>query len=288
MPSSSSPNFPLNRRTYREIHVPILMDRRKFLELVAAVAAAHAAGPAASQPAPSTPRHDRRRVVVLGAGLAGLASAYSLMKSGYDVVVLEAQNRPGGRVLTVREGFEDGGFAELGAIRIYDTHEYTQRAIAEFGLEQVPLMDTGQQAFYMQGKRFLAPGAGEPWPLDGFHADELPDPSASLPDYVLSGFEQVGDVFSPAWPEHSDTALSLDPLTAEGYMAVQGASETWRRWFFAREGRIARMNALAAFTVESLSEHRTATCIRGGNDALPNAFADALGDRVKYSSPSSV
>ena len=43
------------------------------------------------------------RVVVLGAGLAGLTAAYNLMRHGYDVMVLEAQDRPGGRVQTVRD-----------------------------------------------------------------------------------------------------------------------------------------------------------------------------------------
>lgn len=41
-------------------------------------------------------------VVVVGAGLAGLAAAHQLMKFGYTVVILEAKDHPGGRVHTVR------------------------------------------------------------------------------------------------------------------------------------------------------------------------------------------
>ena len=41
-----------------------------------------------------------KRVLVIGAGLAGLVAAYELKRQGHDVVVLEAQNRVGGRVLT--------------------------------------------------------------------------------------------------------------------------------------------------------------------------------------------
>lgn len=41
-------------------------------------------------------------VVVIGAGLAGLAAAHQLMKFGYTVVILEAKDHPGGRVHTVR------------------------------------------------------------------------------------------------------------------------------------------------------------------------------------------
>jgi monoamine oxidase len=45
-----------------------------------------------------------KSVVVLGAGIAGLVSAYELRKAGYDVTVLEARDRAGGRVWTVRGG----------------------------------------------------------------------------------------------------------------------------------------------------------------------------------------
>ena len=44
-----------------------------------------------------------RRVVILGAGIAGLVSAWELRKAGFEVTVLEARGRPGGRVWTVRK-----------------------------------------------------------------------------------------------------------------------------------------------------------------------------------------
>ena len=47
-------------------------------------------------------RRHRRQVVILGAGLAGMSTAYELMKLGYDVRMLEARARPGGRCHTIR------------------------------------------------------------------------------------------------------------------------------------------------------------------------------------------
>ena len=55
------------------------------------------------------------RVVIIGAGLAGLTAARYLERSGAEVTMLEARSRVGGRVLTMREGFDDGQHAELGA-----------------------------------------------------------------------------------------------------------------------------------------------------------------------------
>ncbi|MFD2354188.1 FAD-dependent oxidoreductase [Nonomuraea ferruginea] len=45
----------------------------------------------------------RKRVLVIGAGMAGLVAAYELMRQGHEPVVLEAQQRVGGRVLTLRD-----------------------------------------------------------------------------------------------------------------------------------------------------------------------------------------
>ena len=114
------------------------LDRRTFLKTLAAASTLPLAA-MAHGPGGASASGGGRRVVVLGAGLAGLGAAYNLMNDGYDVTILEAQDRPGGRVHTVRDGFEHGGYAEMGAVRIIDTHEYTLKYIKEFGLEQVPI-----------------------------------------------------------------------------------------------------------------------------------------------------
>ncbi len=59
-------------------------------------------------------RDTTREVLVIGAGLAGLAAAYELNKAGFGVTVLEARSRPGGRVTTYRDSFADGLYAEMG------------------------------------------------------------------------------------------------------------------------------------------------------------------------------
>src|SRR5689334_3925114 len=54
------------------------------------------------------------RVIVVGAGLAGLTAAYELGRAGFDVTVLEARDRIGGRVYTIRDPFRSGQHAEAG------------------------------------------------------------------------------------------------------------------------------------------------------------------------------
>src|SRR5882762_2256489 len=93
-----------------------------------------------------------RAVLVLGAGLAGLAAAYELMKGGYAVTVLEARTRPGGRVLTYRDPFADGLYAEMGAEYVDATDEYDHRFCKELGLKVMTakLYD----AIFVRGQRF--------------------------------------------------------------------------------------------------------------------------------------
>ena len=80
------------------------MSRRTFLSATGSGLAmgALAGVPRAARAVMATAVSNPKKVVVLGAGLAGLAAAYELDRSGYDVTVLEARSRPGGRVRTVR------------------------------------------------------------------------------------------------------------------------------------------------------------------------------------------
>ena len=98
------------------------------------------AAPAAYAGPPQLPAGSGRgvKVAVLGAGLAGLVAAYELRKAGYEVTVLEARDRPGGRAWSVRKGtviqqigrpdqvvdWEDGRhhYMNAGPARIPSTH----------------------------------------------------------------------------------------------------------------------------------------------------------------------
>src|SRR4051794_1701242 len=54
------------------------------------------------------------RIVVIGAGLAGLNCAYRLKQAGYSAQIYEASNRLGGRCWTIKDHFEQGQIAEHG------------------------------------------------------------------------------------------------------------------------------------------------------------------------------
>src|SRR5688572_32595689 len=109
------------------------ITRRQFLRRSAlAVAGAALAPPRLVATSPA------RKVLILGAGMAGLVAGYELAKLGHDITILEARTRPGGRVHTLRGPFADGLHAEAGAARVRDNHELTLKYIREFELPLEP------------------------------------------------------------------------------------------------------------------------------------------------------
>jgi len=97
-----------------------------------------------------------KKIIVVGAGLAGLSAAYELTQAGHDVTVLEAQLRPGGRVLTLRAPFSDGLYAEVGAMHIPETHDLTLRYAQLFNLalDLEPAFTSASLSF-VRGKRII-------------------------------------------------------------------------------------------------------------------------------------
>src|SRR6202000_3384450 len=81
----------------------------------------------------------RKRVIVAGAGISGLCCAYELMKKGHDVVVLEANGRYGGHVLTGRDDLADGLYVDFGADHItIPGYEHLIAYLEEFHLTLLP------------------------------------------------------------------------------------------------------------------------------------------------------
>jgi len=74
------------------------------------------------------------RVVVVGAGLAGLSAAYELRKAGVVATVVEASDRVGGRCWTIRGAFADGQIAEHGGELIDQSHTAIRQLAQELGL----------------------------------------------------------------------------------------------------------------------------------------------------------
>jgi monoamine oxidase len=223
------------------------------------------------------------RVVVIGAGLAGLVAAYELKRQGHRVIVLEAQNRVGGRIYTLRR-FAPGLYAEAGRMRIPRAHDLTLEYCRLFDLPLRPfMMGNPKGLVYLNGERMTIEAANaQPslLPFDladherGRTADELWESA-------------IGDL--RAMVEHEGQAAWNEIVQKyDRYSLYEFLRE--KRW---SEGAIeyyAVMNFLEAdmhnAVIEILREdigkaYMDMQEIAGGMDRLPNAFFAELHREVR-------
>ncbi len=120
------------------------LTRRQFLKGVGAASAGLTLGklPLTARAASDAPRP---RIVIVGAGFAGLACAYYLTQAGYTPTVYEARDRVGGRVYSISGVFDDNLTTEMGAEFINSDHEDVLALVEAFGLELLDREDSPYQ-----------------------------------------------------------------------------------------------------------------------------------------------
>ncbi len=148
------------------------MTRRSLIG-GAAVAGAAAATPGSAGAAAKRRATWRARVVVVGAGFAGLTAARELVKRGVrDVVVLEARKRVGGRTWTRRLGGVDydvgGQWLKPEASQFGWGQERITKLAKDVGVEIFKTYNEGQNVYYADGtlQRYDSSGPLGPIPPD--------------------------------------------------------------------------------------------------------------------------
>jgi monoamine oxidase len=228
-----------------------------------------------------------RRVVIVGAGLAGLAAALELRRTGHHITVLEARTRPGGRVYTMREPFSDGLFADAGAARIQDSHQYTLRYVRQFDLTLDPFFpSSGSTVTRVAGKRIVGPPrvpvdlAQVPLPFSD--EEKKAGHIGCLMKYLFSHLPALGDPTAPGWPDR-DVSRFETPIP--DFCEQQGASPAFIR-MIALGHDLGGMSALHLLRDAALgAATKQWFKIRGGNDLLPKAMAASLSDVILYGAP---
>lgn len=224
------------------------------------------------------------RVVVVGAGMAGLTCARALVQQGVDVVVLEGGRRVGGRARTVRAPFRAGQYVESGAEWIDTDHHRMRGLLDRYGLE---LQGKGQEwttirRMLFRDGRMLS--ADQVRALDPMVDDQL--------EAYEDVFERMADgITDPARPDlHPDAATidarSLADVAADcelGALATLFARRNCQGEFAAEQREIS-----ALFVAQQRAQMRAhgiegtvrAHRLDGGLDTLVAHLAAELPDGV--------
>src|SRR5689334_11908851 len=230
-----------------------------------------------------------KRVIVLGAGLAGLSAAYEIDKAGHDVTVLEARSRPGGRVFTIRGQFADGLYAEAGATNVYDVHSWTTHYLKLLGVELDPVTPAaGASVYHVRGRRIIIkPGEPVQWPFELDATEKGMGRRELWQKYVAPTLTELGDANEPNWPQPS--FMRYDRMSFTEFLRERGASsgaiEILRLGLADQLGEGADKTSALNLLREAIPRalEKQAYVIRGGSDVFPRAFASKLRDRIHYS-----
>src|SRR5581483_1155852 len=262
------------------------------------------AEPAGSSPAFHLPADigRRKKVVILGAGIAGLVAAWELHKAGFECTVLEARQRPGGRNWSVRRGtkieftdgsvqqcaFDEGLYLNAGPGRIPSIHQTMLGYCRELGVAMEVEVNVSRSALLMSDSAFAGRPIEQREAINDTrgHVAELlakairkgaldEEISAGDRERMLAFLRTFGDL-RPDYRYAGSSRAGLKQLPGAGNVDEE-----------TREP-LPLHSLLDASFWRGLAQEETfdqqATMLQpvGGMDRIPYAFAQRLGKTIKY------
>ena len=231
--------------------------------------------PAAAQPRPA----GGRRVVVIGGGFSGLACAHELLSAGYDVTVVEARNRVGGRVLSFGD-LVPGKNVEGGGELIGSNHPTWVAYKEKFNLDFLDVTEDeeAEAPIFVGGTRIDAETGAKLW-------EEMDATLAKMNDDA----RRIKDVDKP-W--EVEGAAEFDRRSTRQWIDAQEGSELLKKGLWvqmaadngqdpARQSYLGNMAQVAGGGVEKYWTESEVYRCKGGNQQLATKLAEAIGrDRV--------
>jgi monoamine oxidase len=227
-------------------------------------------------------------VAVVGAGLAGLVAARDLLAAGLSVLVLEARDRVGGRILNHK--LKGGAVVEVGGQWVGPTQDRVLALAEELGLGLFPT--------YEEGEHFLAVDGN----VERYSGDDFALPDDALADIgeTQQRLEEMASTVPLEKPWQATEASAWDAQTVDAWLVANAKTRVGLRYwrtlvpalFSADTAEMSLLHFLfycgSGGTIDRLvATHGGAqeNRIEGGSQQLALRLADRLGDAVQLSSP---
>ena len=249
--------------------------------------AAMTANPTATRGLSSTPTPATYDVIVLGAGLAGLAAARDLAAGGADVLVVEARDRVGGRV--EQAVLPDGRLIQLGGEVVGRAHASYLGLVEELGLTLTRSYVAEPGSLTRTTPEGASTGSEPHWYGPG---------DAACHDQVTAQFLKLAAQVDPDDPWRHPEAARLDASSVGAYLRRSGATPAvTRRWEIEQlglaSGSIERTSLLAALRKNAVVpsqghydyEDWEGLRVAEGSATVALRMAEQLGHRVRLGSP---
>ena len=274
------------------------ITRRRALAAGAALAVGAALPSVARAAKPAASSGNSADAIVVGAGISGLTAARELAAAGKSVIVLEARDRVGGRMLNHDIG--DGKVTELGAQFVGPTQDHILGLAKEVGVGTFKAYDTGDNVYYKSGQRSTF---NDKLPTGAIPIDPLID--ADIIKAVLQ-LDQMSQKVPVDAPWRADNAEEWDSQTLWSWFKenqinpqVGGVVSAAVEAIFGAETRDVSLLYTLFYIAASGNEQNPGTFERnfstaggaqesrfvGGSELIPLRVAQQLGSAVRLSSP---
>jgi monoamine oxidase len=223
------------------------------------------------------------KVLVVGAGIAGLTAAYRLRQAGVFVDIIEARSRVGGRIRSLPNAADTGVTVEVGAEFIDTDHTTLQSLAQELGLTLVDVLPTDEGL------------AAETWYFEGRKIPEIEIINNFIPlaEKIEQDLAAIGDG-DITYRSRNQTAIALDNTSISQYLEQAQINPTLRQIlelaYTTEYGREAQEQSslnllfLIGTNTDKLSlygESDERYVISGGNDQIPRLLANSLADFIE-------
>ncbi|MFE8698460.1 flavin monoamine oxidase family protein [Cytobacillus sp. FJAT-53684] len=233
-----------------------------------------------------------KKILIAGAGMAGLVAASLLKRAGHKVTIIEGNTRLGGRVFTLRQPFTQGNYVDLGAMRIPNTHLLIFEYIRRFKLQTNKFINSTPNDLIFVNNILATREQYEKNPdILGFPVQES-EKGKTATELFLSAVRPFVDLYNKSTPEQQEELLKeYSRYSMQDYLKYNPLgpplSTNAIRMISVLLGiegfeELSFVGILTDIIFPIFNEDIEFYEIRGGNDKIPLSFLPELHSDIYY------